>query len=66
MVSSTTGFGSDPTVITSAYEDAEELTEEATLEKIAADTENAIESMKQQTIGKHISNMVKNSNLISY
>ncbi len=52
--------------VTAAFELAAAEVSLTTIDKIAKDTENAVESMKQQTIGKHLSNMVKNSNLTSY
>lgn len=51
---------------TAAYEEAQGATNEAAITAFQQQAADGIESMKQQTMAKQISNAIKNANLINY
>lgn len=51
---------------TAAYEEAQGATNEAAITAFQQQSADGIESMKQQTMAKQISNAIKNANLINY
>lgn len=52
--------------LTGVFEEGQALANEAAASAFAQQTADGVESMKQQTMAKQISNAIKNSNLVNY